>query len=470
MEIIAKTEAERLNLFHLLSLYFHKEAEDFSISAEEKNDLFAITLRKGLSSFTEEEPIRLDLHKELPRAKNASLGKAFHKAALHFAPAIPPYGLLFGVRPVKVPLFYLKNGYSEEETKRILKEEFFVSEEKAKLLILLAKKEALFEKDLEKEDAMLYLSIPFCPSRCHYCSFISSAAPSHLKLIPSYLSQMKEEIRLTAKLFKEKGKRLGAVYMGGGTPGILSAEQMEEILFLVKEEFDFSFVREFCVEIGRPDTVTKEKLLVLKKMGVDRISINPQTTCDQTLRRIGRNHTKEDFLTAFGLAKTIGFSSINCDLIAGLEGETPEQFLFSLSEVLSLSPDEITLHALCKKRSAESEPEEIEGKSWQEAMTKAHAICINEGLEPYYLYRQKNAAADLENTGFAKKGTLGVYNLAMMEDLCDIFACGAGAIAKLLPKEKGEKIRRFPGFKYPFEYLSCPEKTEEKIKDMARYL
>jgi oxygen-independent coproporphyrinogen-3 oxidase len=258
--------------------------------------------------------------------------------------------------------------------------------------------------------------------------------------------------------------------MGGGTPGILSAEEMADLLSLVKKEFDLSPLREFCVEMGRPDTITKEKLLVLKKAGVDRISINPQTTSDQTLLHIGRNHTAEEFFRAMELAKGMGFASINCDLIAGLEGEEPDDFLKSLREVLATSPEEITLHALCKKRSAEAEPEEKESRIWQDTMEKAHGICINAGLEPYYLYRQKNAAADLENTGFAKNGSIGVYNLAMMEDLCDIFACGAGGIGKLLPKEKGEKIRRFPSFKYPFEYLSKPEKAEERLREIERFL
>lgn len=440
------------------------------ISAKDAEDSIAITLKNGEESVTVAAPILPRIHLELPRAKNAALGKAFHLASRRFTDYIPPYGLLFGVRPVKVPLFYLKNGFSKEETKKILKEEFFVSEEKANLLLLLAEKELGFEADLGKGAAMLYLSIPFCPSRCRYCSFISSSAPEHLNLIPSYLLQMKEEIKKAALVLRKKQIALSAVYMGGGTPGILSAEEMRELLSLVREEFDLSPLREFCVEMGRPDTITEEKLLVLRQAGVDRISINPQTTSNATLSRIGRKHTAKDFFRAMELAKKMGFRSINCDLIAGLEGEEPDRFLTSLKEVLAFSPEEITLHALCKKRSAEYEPEEKESKIWQDAMSEAHRICINEGLEPYYLYRQKNAAADLENTGFAKKGSLGVYNLAMMEDLCDIFACGAGGVGKLLPKKEGERIQRFPGFKYPFEYLSCPEKAEERWRDIDRFL
>lgn len=470
MEIFAEKEADRLNLYHLAHLYFHKNAENFEISAKKSQNSIAITLKNGEKSVTKTAPILPEMHLEFARAENAAFGKAFHKAAQIFTDYIPPYGLLFGVRPVKVPLFYFKSGFSDEKTKKILKEEFFVSEEKVELLLGLAKKELGFEADLGKGTAMLYLSIPFCPSRCRYCSFISSAAPDHLKLIPSYLLQMKEEIKKTAALLAKKEKAITAIYMGGGTPGILSAEEMADLLSLVKKEFDLSPLREFCVEMGRPDTVTEEKLSALKTAGVGRISINPQTTSDQTLLRIGRNHTAEEFFRAIKLAKKMEFASINCDLIAGLEGEEPEDFLNSLHEVLSASPEEITLHALCKKKSAEAEPEEKESRIWQDAMAEAHRICINRGLEPYYLYRQKNATADLENTGFAKKGSLGIYNLAMMEDLSDIFACGAGGIGKLLPKEKGEKIRRFPAFKYPFEYLSQPEKAEERLREIERFL
>ena len=334
----------------------------------------------------------------------------------------------------------------------------------------LCETELSFEKSLSHRDAMLYLSIPFCPTRCRYCSFISSSAPKHLALIPAYLEQMQEEIRKTAELMRDTGKRLNAVYMGGGTPGILSAQQMKDLLSTVQDAFDTSALQEFCVEVGRPDTVTEEKLSVLKGLGVGRISINPQTIHNDTLSRIGRGHTAADFYRAMELADKFQFDSVNCDLIAGLEGESCDDFLRSVETVLALSPQEITLHALCRKRSAEKSDLPENQKAWQDAMLSAHGSCINQGLAPYYLYRQKNAAADLENTGFAKKGRIGIYNLAMMEDLCDIFACGAGGIGKLIPKETGQRIRRFPGFKYPFEYLSDPERFRDRIKDMRQYL
>ena len=470
MDIRAKNEGVRLNLFHLSQLFFHEDAKHFSILCTEDDKAVFVELKKGSVVHKGIGTKNLFLHKEEGRSANAALGKAFAEAARNFTSYLPPYGILFGVRPVKVPLFYLKNGFSREEVFAILKNEFFVSDEKANLLFTLAETERNFRKKFTSEDGMLYLSIPFCPSRCRYCSFISSSAPDHLKLIPEYVALLKEEILLTAQVFSSAKKRLRAVYMGGGTPGILSAQQMGDILSTVKASFDFSNLEEFCVEIGRPDTVSEEKLSVLKEMGVDRISINPQTTNNDTLFRIGRNHSAETFFHAMEMAKKKDFYSINCDLIAGLEGESPEDFLSSLSHVLSLQPEEVTIHALCKKRSATDQSTPLFAPIWQEAMTKAHKTCINEHFAPYYLYRQKNAVADLENTGFSRKEKFGIYNLAMMEDVCDIFACGAGGISKILPKNAEDRILRFAGFKYPYEYLSDKEKIKTRLDEIKLVL
>lgn len=470
MEIRCDSEATRLHLYHLALLYFHERAEDLCISCAAEDSLRLVTVSLGKKRAVGKAAVTLSLHKEKARAENAALGKAFAEASHTLTDYRPPYGILFGVRPVKVPLFYLNSGLTPSETQNLLQTEYFVSPEKADLLMGLSQKEMAFSATLGPKDAMLYLSIPFCPSRCRYCSFISSAAPDHLALIPQYVEALQSEIALTGALFAKSGRRLRGVYMGGGTPGILSAEQMNEILGAVKAHFDLASLGEFCVEIGRPDTVTEQKLSVLREAGVTRISINPQTTSDATLRRIGRGHSAEEFFSAMEKARPFAFDSVNCDLIAGLEGEGPEDFLTSLEDVLSLAPQEVTLHALCRKRSAESARLSHDHTLWQAAMSTAHKACINRGLDPYYLYRQKNATADLENTGFAAGGKTGVYNLAMMEDLCDIFSCGAGGIAKIVPKKAGERILRFAAFKYPFEYLSCPERSKERLQEMSRYL
>lgn len=464
MEFFAKTEAQRLNLFHLTSLFFHEGFDDLSVRGEIEEEKAVLTITRGGISYEGKAPLDLKLHREQNRAENAALGLAFGRAAEKLTSYRPPYGTLTGVRPVKVPLFYLDAGESRETTEKILTHCFLVSPEKAKLLLDLAETEREFRSSLSPKDAMLYISIPFCPSRCSYCSFISSAAPKHLSLIPDYLTALTRQIRQTAELIGQTGRKIRSVYVGGGTPGILTAEQMDLLLGEVRRA-EFGSLREFCVEMGRPDTVTEEKLRILKEYGVDRISINPQTVHDKTLERIGRKHSAFDFFNAMEMAKRFDFSAVNCDLIAALPGEGPEEFLESVRTVLALEPQNLTVHALCQKKSA-GDQIHTSSLSFREAVDESHRLCINAGLNPYYLYRQKMAAADLENLGFAKDGSLGVYNLAMMEDLVDIFACGAGGIGKRIPSKNGEKILRFANHKYPYEYLSHPEKSEEILRLM----
>lgn len=460
MQILCQNEGRRLFLYHLAQVFLHEKAEGIKIEVEQSQNRFRVTA-KGTRINCGEAEVDLAAHQDIHRAEQVALGLAFARAVLPLGGIIPPYGTLIGVRPVKVPLFYLEQGKTKEEIFSLLQRDFLVSEEKARLLISLAETEAEFQKGLSETEGMLYVSIPFCPSRCSYCSFISSAAPKHLSLIPDYLIRLEREIEETAALLRETGRRISTVYIGGGTPGILTAEQMNSLLHRIRENFPDP-MKEFCVELGRPDTVTKEKLQVLSSFGVDRISINPQTTCDETLARIGRKHSAADFFHAMELAKQYPFA-INCDLISALPGETPKTFLRSVQETLALEPENLTIHALCLKKSADDQNHALPQPEFYQAVTIAYEHCINRGLQPYYLYRQKKSALDLENLGFAKPGHLGIYNLAMMEDLCDIFACGAGGIGKLIPRSPEERILRFAGFKYPFEYISQWDRITEKL-------
>jgi len=466
MTILAKNEAQRLFLHHLLSVFFHENAKEFFVEAKRSGENALIFLSRNGQTSSGNAPLNLSVHREEKRAENAAFGLAFFRAAVAFTDYVPPYGTLIGVRPVKVPLFYENSGFSREKVLSVLKEEFLVSPEKAELLAELSKLEKHFAAQWDRKEAMLYVSIPFCPSRCSYCSFISSSAPVHLSLIPDYLTLLKEEIRQTAAFLRKKKRTIKAVYIGGGTPGILTAEQIRDLILSIRGEFEMSAVKEFSVEIGRPDTVTDEKLSVMRSLGVDRISINPQTTNDATLLRIGRNHTANDFFDAMRLAKKYDFPCINCDLIAGLSGETPTHFLHSLQEVLSFDPENITIHALCRKKSASDRASDEVREPFQEAIANAHRICIERHYKPYYLYRQKEAVSDLENLGLAKKGKIGIYNLAMMEDLCDIFSCGSGGIGKILPRKEGGKIRRFAAYKYPYESLADPDRITRNLAEM----
>lgn len=467
MTVLAPTEKARLDLYHLVKTYFPrlKDGEDLSVSLtldpapDGVSALVSLVTGAGAGEGRFFAPFAR--HFSAARAFAVAAAGAFHRAALPFCEA-PPYGTLTGVKPVKVPLFYLKNGVPAEETRAILEEDYFVSPPKADLLTGLALGEAALPS-MENE-ALLYLSIPFCPSRCSYCSFISSSAPRHLALIPEYLAAMEREIALLGEAVRGRGKRLRALYTGGGTPGILSAGQLDRLLTAAEKAFPRTVPFESTVELGRPETVTAEKLSVLQSHGVKRICINPQSTSDEVLRAAGRGHTNTQFLNAMELARTAGGFSVNCDLIAGLPGDSAEGFLKSLKEVLSLSPDSVTLHSLCIKNAADlAEAKPAPGLA--DAVLEAHGACINAGLSPYYLYRQKNAVAGLENVGFAVPGRGSVYNLAMMEDLCDVYAAGAGGVTKLVPADGG-RIRRISSFKYPYEYLSSFGRVEEAVGEI----
>ena len=466
MEVIAATEAIRLELHHLARVYLHDDADAFSCGTEWREGKVVLWLEKNSCRKTVCVTPDLLLHKTPARAEKIARATAFARVVASFTSYRPPYGILTGVRPVKVALWYLEQGMTREAVRKVLEDTFLAHPDKATLLLDLAEAEQKIKKSSDPSGVMLYLSIPFCPSRCSYCSFISSAAPKERSLIGRYLDQLTLEMQGVARLLQMSKKTLTAVYVGGGTPGILTEAELERLLVTIKETFSPKKEAEFCVEIGRPDTVTREKLSLLYHAGVDRICINPQTTCDQTLERIGRCHKASDYFRAMELAMSFPFSCVNSDLIAALPDEKPQTFLQSLTDVLSFSPQNVTIHALCRKTGATERLSPTAGEAWRTAVETAHQTCMNQGLVPYYLYRQKNAACDLENLGFATPETRCLYNVYMMEDLCDIIACGAGAISKILPRETGGKIRRFASCKYPLEYVRDPRFSLEKLQRM----
>ena len=450
-------ERYSLLLYHLAEQFFPDTAKvDYQITAQWEGK----KARVGINSvWGESESAKTTLS---PHQQNKlNLGHAFAAAAKKLGAPLPAYGLLTGVRPVKPALDTLKR-CPETALERFCGD-YLVSEAKARVLLSLAEKELEVKKKLPPRAVLLYLSIPFCPTRCSYCSFISASAPKHLNSIPAYLQLLTEELRMLGRLVEKHGLWVAGVYMGGGTPGILTAEQLEHLWKTAAECFNLENSELTC-ELGRPDTVTEEKLSVLKKQGVQRLSINPQTTNDEVLRRIGRTHTAEEFFSAFSLAKSFRFSSLNADLIAGLPGESEESFCKSLREVLSLSPENVTVHSFCLKHSAETRHFSLCDRETAARMLKySHQSCINAAYEPYYLYRQKNAAGAMENTGYALKGKECLYNIAMMEDLVPVLAAGAGGITKLAGSRGDEKITRLAQFKYPFEYLSHPEKLHRNL-------
>ncbi|SHI56134.1 coproporphyrinogen dehydrogenase HemZ [Parasporobacterium paucivorans] len=379
-----------------------------------------------------------------------------------------PWGTLSGIRPTKIPLNLYEEGRDEEFIRSYMKETYLVSDGKIQLSMEVAKKELEVLKNTDyKNGYSLYIGIPFCPSICSYCSFSSYPIGRYESFVEPYLEALKKEIDYVAKAYKDK--KINSVYIGGGTPTSLSAGQLDALLAVITASFDLSRCPEFTVEAGRPDSITAEKLNVIKKHGVDRISINPQTMKQDTLDIIGRNHSVLQTKEAFRLARECGFTNINMDLIIGLPDETRDDVRDTMDEILLLAPDCITIHSLAIKRAARMNTEKEEYKDYtntnnEELMDLTAEYADRMGLEPYYLYRQKNMAGNMENVGYAAPGKAGVYNILMMEEKQSIAALGAGAVSKIV-YENG-RIERISNVKNVEQYI---ERIEEMIQRKANY-
>lgn len=375
-----------------------------------------------------------------------------------------PWGTLTGIRPVKLPGLMLEEGMTDEEIIRSMKEEYLASDEKIALSLEIAKRERELLRDTDyKNGYSLYVGIPFCPTRCLYCSFTSFSLAAWGKYVDAYVEALCKEIRFTADLMK--GRTLNSFYMGGGTPTTLSPDQSEKVLKTIRECFDFSYCREFTVEAGRPDSITREKLEVLKKYKVDRISVNPQTMNQKTLDLIGRRHTVEQTLNAYELARECGFDNINMDLITGLLGETRDDMEYTMKRIEELRPDSLTIHSLALKRASRlnEKKEEYEGYesiNTQEVSEMLDGYARRMGLVPYYLYRQKNMTGNLENVGYATLDKAGIYNILIMEDKQTILALGAGGTTKVVFPD-GERIERIDNVKSVELYI---ERIDEMIE------
>lgn len=367
------------------------------------------------------------------------------------------WGLLTGVRPAKLFSRLIKTvgvGGAEDYFKNRL----LVSGEKTSLCKETAVSEEKIIAKNSKNSFSLYISIPFCPSRCSYCSFVSHSVDKAGKLIDSYVELLCKEIKETGIIAREHNLKLETVYIGGGTPVAISAAQIAQIMAAVKENFDLSENSEYTVEAGRPDAIDRDKLLAIKQGGATRISVNPQTMNNAVLREIGRNHTAQQTVEAMALARQVGFDNINMDLIAGLPTDTPESFKNTLHALLELNPESITVHSLSVKRasniSRENTLPEIEtGKAASEMVRYARKTLSEKGILPYYMYRQSKTVGNLENVGYAKKGYEGLYNVYIMDETHTILACGASAVTKLR-EPGGDYIERIFNFKYPYEYIS----------------
>lgn len=390
----------------------------------------------------------------------AITGKAMLRAGNKMFGFIPPWGYLTGLRPVKRARFYLERGYREDKVRRLFENDYNVSEEKTELSIMTARKEIAMLSSIDSKHCGIYISIPFCPTRCDYCSFVSYSNKKLFSLIPDYLKRLERDIVRTGKTVRESGFVPIAVYIGGGTPSFLSNEQLSSLFKTINDNIPMEQVREFSFEGGRPDTLTKEKLSLIRSGGVDRISVNPQSTCQSVLDAIGRKHTVEQFFTAAEAAMQAGFTTVNTDLIAGLPKDGFESFSKTLRDVISIGFENITVHTLSIKNAAEmfSESGSFDpvGSLARKCVSFAGQELASRGYMPYYLYRQKRTVGNGENTGFSLHGHESIYNVMMMEESSTVFACGAGAITKLVSSD-GERIDRIAFPKYPYEYLEKQE-------------
>lgn len=388
---------------------------------------------------------------------------AFYRAALRSGVPVPPWGALTGVRPGKLMSAYLREGLTPSRALRRFREEYYVSPERGELCLATALATETARASLTKRDICLYVGIPFCPTRCTYCSFVSASVEKSMALIEPYLAALDQEIDATAKAVNAADLRVAALYMGGGTPTTLSAEQLDALLHKLETAFDLTATREITVEAGRPDTITAEKLRVLRAHGVGRVSVNPQTMTDSVLASIGRRHTAADIVSALALVRQAGDFQVNMDLIAGLTSDTPEGFAHTIDKVLALAPENITVHTLSLKRGATltaegGRPDGLPGdEDVRRMLDESRPRLAAAGYAPYYLYRQKFMSGGGENVGWTKPDGENLYNICIMEELCSIISVGAGGSTKLTGAEG--RIERLTAPKYPQEYISEIERT-----------
>lgn len=412
-----------------------------------------ITISVNIGSFNKSETAVKKLTDDDNELVSAQL---LYKLLCDFTGLTQPWGILTGVRPVKL-LRRLAEESNEEQAVKKFEKDFFVSNEKIALSRETEHNERKILELSKPESFSLYVGIPFCPSRCSYCSFVMASIERAEKLIEPYTKLLCEEIKRTAEIANKLGLRLETVYFGGGTPTTLSAEQLDTVLRTVNKSFDMSTCREFTVEAGRPDTIDIAKLFALKENKVDRISINPQTVNDEVLKTIGRKHTAQQFFDAFELARKCGFDNINTDLIAGLPTDTPESFKNSLDSIVGLNAECITVHTLCMKRASRLTTEGVtldlqQARDAREMLAYTQNILGQNEYILYYMYRQSRMVGNLENVGWSKKGFESLYNVYVMDETHTILACGSGGVTKL-KRNNPDYLERIFNFKYPYEYI-----------------
>ena len=405
------------------------------------------------------------------RLRQRAVKLSFFKAARQVTGVTPSWGALTGIRPAKLAAGYLEQGMTPRQVDRLLRDTYCVSQTRRELCIEAAQAGLKAKSELHPEDISLYIGIPFCPTRCAYCSFVSQAVEKSFGLMEPYLEVLLGEITRAAQMVEDLGLHIKSFYMGGGTPTTLSAGQMDRLLTHLNRSFDLSHCAEYCIEAGRPDTIDREKLRVLLDHGCDRISVNPQSLEDSVLQAIGRRHTAADIEQTMGLATSMGFKHVNMDLIAGLPADTPEGFRRTLDKCLSFGADNITVHTLALKKGSRIllEGQKIpSAEAVGQMLDYSVAALRGADFHPYYLYRQKYMSGSFENIGWCISGAEGLYNIYIMEELHSILSLGAGGSTKMVDPAAG-RIERVFHAKYPNEYITRPEKIQKNLEDFADF-
>lgn len=410
---------------------------------------------------------------EIKKKSKTIIKRSIFKVLSELYDTYVPWGILTGIRPVKIVHSLLDEGLSEVEIRQNLKDNYLIKDEKIDLALDIAKRERVFIYPIDKNKISLYVSIPFCPTRCVYCSFPSNPMKQFGHLRENYVKAIVKEIKGLAKLLKETNKKIETLYIGGGTPTTLEAEQLDNLIKALFMELDLTKIKEFTVEAGRPDTITREKLEVMKKHNVTRISINPQTMNNETLVKIGRDHNVDDIVRCFNMARDLGFNNINMDIILGLVDENVEMVRNTLERIKELSPESLTVHTLAIKRAStlKENLDKYELTRYEEMVSMINLsmeYAKSMGLNPYYMYRQKHMLGNLENIGYAKEGFECIYNIQIMEEKQSNLAVGAGAISKYVYVDE-DRIERTDNVKNVEIYIDrVDEMIERKEKEVYK--
>lgn len=455
----------------ILQLFFDINSEfDVITELDIEENIYRAKAKITLGERQAEGEIEMQLFSPEKRQISDLIKKSVFFACRKLSDMPAPWGISTGIRPAKTARMMLDENKSDSEILGYMQEEFFITPKKARLSLQVAKKEFGLLKNRVKNGVGLYIGIPFCPTRCSYCSFISQAMAHNQKFVQPYVEALLKEIEETARMAEDLGFKAETIYFGGGTPTTLSPENLNILIKKVKNSFDVSSLREFTVEAGRPDTFSDEMLSVLSENGINRISINPQTMNQKTLERIGRKHTVEETIRAFEMTKKYGCFSINADLIAGLPGESIEDFQKTVGEVCNLSPHSVTVHTMYLKRAARL-IDDFEKLRFADNMDKmvqySYDFLTEKGYNPYYMYKQKNTLGNLENVGFSLEGHESLYNIYIMEEIQTILAMGGGASTKMV---KGDRIERVFNPKEAADYINRIDEIIEKKRKALEFL